>query len=125
MGYFLRQSSVNPKKDHAPMRKKKVRKTEDKKVYNISIARRREKSLNARCLGPFGDAKVGIKKAPRKWSANSLPILRNLCEYAARYSKILRLFSEPCFAKIAGRKCKFILKTIKHDGSLSIRRILI
>ena len=44
------------------MRKKKVRKTEDKKVYNISIARRREKSLNARCLGPFGDAKVGIKK---------------------------------------------------------------
>ena len=80
MGYFLRQSSVNPKKDHAPMRKKKVRKTEDKKVYNISIARRREKSLNARCLGPFGDAKV---KAPRKWSANSLPILRNLCEFSA------------------------------------------
>ena len=83
MGYFLRQSSVNPKKDHAPRRKKKVRKTEDKKVYNISIARRREKSLNARCLGPFGDAKVGIKKAPRKWSANSLPILRNLCEFSA------------------------------------------
>ena len=37
-----------------------------KKYINHNITRRREKSLNARCLGPFGDAKVDIKKGARE-----------------------------------------------------------
>lgn len=35
-------------------------------------------------LSPKSGAKVGIKKAPLKRSAKTLPILRNLCENAAK-----------------------------------------
>ena len=40
--------------------------------------------LNTRRFVPKGGAKVGIKKAPRKWDAKTLPILRILCEFSAK-----------------------------------------
>ena len=43
---------------------------------------------------PNATAKVQQKIAPRKWSANFLPILPNLCEFSAKSLRIMPKFCD-------------------------------
>ena len=72
-----------------------------------------------------GRDKKSTPKRECQNSANNAKTLRILCEFSARNSKILRLFVHSCFTKIACRECKFVLKTVKDDGSLRVGGIKI
>ena len=46
-----------------------------------------------------GDAKVGIKKAPLKRSAKTLPIMLKLCENSAKTLRVIPKFCAYLFAR--------------------------